>query len=398
MSVLSKRVQQMSPSITLAVTAKAKQLKADGVDVIGFGAGEPDFDTPQFIKDAAAEALAAGMTKYTPAPATPDLRRAIATKFERDNGLTFDPMTQVSVGAGGKHVLYNAMQAVVDPGDEVVMLAPFWVSYPEQAKLAGGVPVIVKGDEDEDFKVTPEQLAGHLTGKTKVVILNSPSNPAGHGYTADEQAALGKVIAEKTDALVFSDEIYEKLLYDGFEHVSFARACPEMAGRTVTFNCHSKTFSMTGWRLGYCGGPAEVVKAMNGLVSQMTSHVTSFTQPAAALALTDDRAGPAVAEMLESFKGRRELMHTMLSEIPGVTCPKPVGAFYCFPNVSGTFTKAGVDDAVAWSANLLEQAHVAVVPGNDSGFDTHVRLSFATSEENIRNGIQRISDWLSGPH
>jgi aspartate aminotransferase len=391
-SMLSARARQLAPSITLAVTAKAKALKAAGVDVIGFGAGEPDFDTPTFIKDAAKTALDEGITKYTPAPATLDLRKAIAQKFERDNNLAYDPLIQISVGAGGKHCLYTAMQAVLDPGDEVVVMSPYWVSYPEQAKLAGAKVVEVVGDEAAGFKATPEQLAGALTAKTKMVLLNSPSNPAGHGYTKTEQAALGRVLADHS-CLIFSDEIYEHLVYGDFEHVSFAAACPDLFDRTLTFNCHSKSFSMTGWRLGYVGGPAAIIKAMNGLISQMTSHVTSFTQPAAALALTDPRGLEAVAEMRGVFEGRLKLMHGLLSDLPGVTCVRPQGAFYCFPNISAHLGEK-YPTAVEFAATLLEEAYVAVVPGNDSGFETHVRLSFATSEANIEKGIGRIAEWL----
>ncbi|MEM8874548.1 MAG: pyridoxal phosphate-dependent aminotransferase [Planctomycetota bacterium] len=390
--LLAQRVRQMAPSITLAITAKAKALRAEGVDVIGFGAGEPDFDTPAFIKEAAKQALDEGMTKYTAVPALPVLREAISDKFKRENGLDY-PAAQVSVAAGGKHMLYTAMQALLDPGDEVVVLAPYWVSYPEQAKLAGASVVEVVGDESQGFKATPEQLEAKLTPNTKIVVLNSPSNPAGHGYTAAEQAALGKVIAKFPRIVVFSDEIYEHLIYDGFEHVSFAKACPELLDRTVTFNCHSKSFSMTGWRIGYAGGPADIIRACNGLISQMTSHVTSFTQPAAALALSDPRGMAAIAEMRESFTRRRELMHRLLNDLPGVTCVKPQGAFYCFPNISAHLGEKYAT-AVEFAAALLDEAHVAVVPGNDSGFETHVRLSFATSDENIERGIKRIAEWL----
>ncbi|MEM6315240.1 MAG: pyridoxal phosphate-dependent aminotransferase [Planctomycetota bacterium] len=391
-TLLAQRVRQMAPSITLAITAKAKALKAAGVDVIGFGAGEPDFDTPGFIKEEAGAALVRGETKYTPVPAAMGLREAISAKFKEQNGLDY-PATQISVAAGGKHMLYVAMQALLDPGDEVVVLAPYWVSYPEQAKLAGGRVVEIRGDEADGFKVTPAQLEAALTAKTKIVVLNSPSNPAGHGYTADEQAALGAVIAKFPRVVVFSDEIYEHLIYDGFEHVSFAKACPDLFDRTVTFNCHSKSFSMTGWRVGYAGGPAEIIKACNGLISQMTSHITSFIQSAAALALTDPRGMEAVAEMRESFVRRRALMHRLLNALPGVTCVEPQGAFYCFPNIAAHLG-AKYPTAVEFAAALLDEAHVAVVPGNDSGFDTHVRLSFATSDENIERGIERVGKWL----
>jgi aspartate aminotransferase len=397
MFALAERMNLVSDSITLAVSAKANAMKKAGVDVVGFGAGEPDFDTPTFIKDAAKQALDKGQTKYTPTPCLPELRAAIADKFNRENGLPYKP-EQVTTGAGGKHCLYMAFMAVLDPGDEVLIPSPFWVSYPEQVKLAGGVPRVVRGEEANGFKLTPGQLDAAITPKTKVFVINSPSNPAGHAYTPAELRELADVLARHPHVVVFSDEIYEKLVYDGLKFVSFATLRPELLDRTLTFNCHSKSFAMTGWRLGYIGGPAHAIKAINTLQSQMTSHVTSFTQLPAAAALSDPRGAEVVEVMREQFERRGRHMWERLSRLPRVTCVRPQGAFYCFPNVSAYFgTAAGkqkVTDAVSFSAALLEQAHVAVVPGNDSGFDTHVRLSFATTKEQIDKGIDRIEQFL----
>jgi len=379
------------------VSAKANALKKAGVDVVGFGAGEPDFDTPAFIKEAAKQALDKGITKYTPTPSILELKQAIADKFNRENNLPYKP-EQVTVGAGGKHCLYMAFMAVLNPGDEVIIPAPFWVSYPEQVKLAGGVPKIVHGDEKSGFRITPQQLEAAITPKTKVFIINSPSNPAGHMYSPGEQKALADVIVKHPHVIVFSDEIYEKLVYDGNQFVSFATLAPSLFERTLTFNCHSKSFSMTGWRVGYVGGPKPVIDAMNKLQGQMTSHITSFCQPAAATALTDPRGAESVEQMRKQFEKRGRHMWERLSALPKVTCVRPQGAFYCFPNVGAYFGKkagsAQITDAVSFAAALLEQNHVAVVPGNDSGFDTHVRLSFATSMEQIDKGIDRIGEFL----
>jgi aspartate aminotransferase len=394
---LASRVAKVADSITLAVTAKARALKAAGIDVVGFGAGEPDFDTPQFIKDACVDALAKGQTKYTPTPCIPELKKAIVEKFKRDNGLTYAE-NQVSVGAGGKQCLYLAFMAVLNPGDEVLIPSPFWVSYPEQVKLAEGVPVILPGDEAKGFKITPDQLDRAITSKTRVLILNSPSNPSGIAYTPAELKALADVVAKHPQVTVFSDEIYEKLMYDGIQFVSFAALRPDLFDRTLTFNCHSKSFAMTGWRLGYVAGPKHVIDAMNKLNSQIASHVTSFVQMPGAIALTDPRAEESVRQMHVQFEKRGKHMWERLNKLPGVSCVKPQGAFYCFPNVSKHFGKTAggvkITDAISFSSALLEQAHVAVVPGNDSGFDTHVRLSFATSMEQIDKGIDRIDAWL----
>ena len=389
---LSQRVNSVAPSITLAVTAKAKAMKAAGIDVVSFGAGEPDFDTPDFIKQSAVEALAAGMTKYTPSPSIPALREAVAAKFRRDNDLPYAP-EQVTVGPGGKGVLYLAFFCLLDPGDEVVIPAPYWVSYPEQVKMCGGTPVFAVADEAADFKLTPGQLDAAITPKTKIVMLNSPSNPAGNCYSPDELRALADVLAKHEHVIVFSDEIYEKLLYGGQQTASIAALNPKLFDRTITFNCHSKSFSMTGWRIGYAGGPKNVIAAMNKAQGQINSHITSFTQPAAALALNDPRGAESVEAMREQFEKRGEHMWRRLNAIDGLTCIRPRGAFYCFPNVSQTFGD-DVVDAISFSNRLLEEQHVALVPGNDSGFDTHVRLSFATSMEQIDKGLDRLEEFV----
>jgi aspartate aminotransferase len=397
MNLLAQRMSLVSESITLAVSAKANAMKRAGIDVVGFGAGEPDFDTPEFIKEAVKQALDKGQTKYTPTPCLPELKAAIAQKFEKENGLPYKP-ENITTGAGGKHCLYMAFMATLDPGDEVLIPSPYWVSYPEQVKLAGGVPKIIRGEESNGFKLKPEQLEQAIGPKTKVFIINSPSNPAGHAYTPEELKALADVVARHPNLLVFSDEIYEKLVFDGLKFVSFATLAPGLIERTLTFNCHSKSFAMTGWRIGYIGGPKPIIDAINKLQSQMTSHITSFTQIPAAAALTDPRGAESIEAMRVQFEKRGRHMWQRLTALPGITCVRPQGAFYCFPNVSAYFGKkagdAVINDAVTFAAALLEQNHVAVVPGNDSGFDTHVRLSFATSMENIDKGIDRIAEFL----
>jgi len=394
---LAERVSLVSESITLAVSAKANAMKKAGIDVVGFGAGEPDFDTPVFIKEAAKTALDKGQTKYTPTPCVPELKAAIAAKFNRENGLPYKP-EQITTGAGGKHCLYMAFMAVVNPGDEVLIPSPYWVSYPEQVKLAGGMPKIIRGEQSNGFKIKPQQLERAIGPRTRVLVMNSPSNPAGHAYTPDELRALAEVVAKHPEVVVFSDEIYEKLVYDGLKFVSVATLHPALLEQTLTFNCHSKSFAMTGWRVGYVGGPKPVIDAMNKLQSQMTSHITSFVQMAAATALNDPAGAQSIESMRLEFEKRGKHMWERLSALPKVTCVRPQGAFYCFPDVSAYFGKTvgetKITDAVSFAAALLEKAHVAVVPGNDSGFDTHVRLSFATSMQQIDKGLDRIADFL----
>ena len=398
MTALADRVSLVSDSITLAVSAKANAMKKAGIDVVGFGAGEPDFDTPVFIKDAAKLALDKGQTKYTPTPCFPELKQAIAAKFNSENGLPYKP-DQITVGAGGKFCLYMAFMALLNPGDEVLIPSPYWVSYPEQVKLAGGINKIIRGEESNGFKITPQQLESAITPKSKVLMLNSPSNPAGHAYTPAELKALADVVARHPHLIVFSDEIYEKLIYGNLQFVSFATLHPSLMDRTLTFNCHSKSFAMTGWRVGYVGGPKIIIDAMNKLQSQMCSHITSFTQMPAALALTDPRGKESIESMRVEFEKRGHHMHERLAALPNVTCVKPQGAFYCFPNIGAYLGKSSdgvkLTDAVSFSAALLEQNHVAVVPGNDSGFDNHIRLSFATSMAQIDKGIDRIKTFLA---
>jgi aspartate aminotransferase len=394
---IADRLELVSESITLAVSAKAAAMRKAGIDVVGFGAGEPDFDTPTFIKDAAKAALDKGQTKYTPTPCYPELRTAIAEKFNRENKLPYKP-DQITTGGGGKFCLYLAFMAVLNPGDEVIIPAPYWVSYPEQVKLTGAVPVFVRGEETNGFKITPQQLAGAITSRTKAVIINSPSNPAGHAYWPKELKELADVILKHPNVVVFSDEIYEKLVYGGFEFVSFASLDPRLLEQTLTFGCHSKSFAMTGWRVGYVGGPKHIIDAMNKLQSQTTSHITSFCQIPAAAALTDPRGPETIEKMRQQFEKRGHHMWQRLNDLPRNKCVKPSGAFYCFPNVSAYFGKSGgemkITDAVSFAAALLEKNHVAVVPGNDSGFPTHVRLSFATSMEQIDKGLDRIAEFL----
>jgi aspartate aminotransferase len=394
---LAERMKLISESITLAVSAKASAMSKAGIDVVAFGAGEPDFDTPGFIKEAAKAALDKGQTKYTPAPCIPELREAIARKFNVENGLPYKA-DQITTGSGGKHCLYMAFMAVLNPGDEVIIPTPYWVTYPEQVKLAGGVCKFVRGEEANGFKISPAQLEAAITPKTKVLLINSPSNPGGHAYSPAELRALAEVVARHGHVVVFSDEIYEKLVFDGLKSVSFATLHPDLMERTLTFNCHSKSFAMTGWRVGYIGGPKAVIGAINKLQSQMTSHITSFTQMPAALALTDPRGAESTEQMRKQFEKRGRHIWERLVALPKITCVRPQGAFYVFPNVSAYFGKSiggsKITDAVSFAAALLEQGHVAVVPGNDSGFDTHVRLSFATSMEQIDKGLDRIGEFL----
>lgn len=390
---LAQRVVQLEESATLAVSARAARMKAEGIDVIGFGAGEPDFPTPPDVLDAAVKAMHAGYTKYpTPTSGVAVARNAVCTKFQRDNGLTYTP-DQVIVAPGGKMVMYMALQALIDPGDEVVIPAPFWVSYPEMVRLAGGTPVIVRGNEANDYRLTPRDLEQALSPRTRVVIINSPSNPSGVTYSPDETRALASVVA-KRDVVVLSDEIYDQMLYFGQETLSFAAASPEVFPKTVTVNAASKTYAMTGWRIGYAAGPREIIDAMNKLQSQTTSGAATFTQHALAAALT----GPqnSVETMRHEFEKRARFMWERLCAMPGVRCPQPTGAFFCFPNVSGAYRRLGVSGSTEFAARLLEQAKVAVVPGAGFGADEHIRLSFALGMSPIQEGLTRIEKFVRG--
>jgi aspartate aminotransferase len=393
MMKLSKRVQALAESATLAVSSKAAAMKKQGIDVIGFGAGEPDFDTPTNVKAAAKRALDEGQTKYAkPASGILPAKEAVCTKLHRENGLTYKP-DQVILTVGGKEALYLATTALVDPGDEVILPVPYWVSYPEQITLNGGKVVTLAGDESNAFKLRPDQIEAAITPKTTLLILNYPSNPGGFCYTPEEVRAIADVVV-KHDLVVFSDEMYDRLLYGDQRFLSFAATGDAAYERTITFNAGSKTYAMTGWRIGYAAGPVEVIGAMAKLQSQTTSGPATFNQVALAEALTGDQS--AVETMRKEFERRAEYMHTRLNEMAGVSCVPPRGAFYVFPNVSGTYARLGVNGSVEFSAKVLEEAKVAVVPGIAFGSDEHVRLSFATSMDLIREGLDRLAKLLSG--
>ncbi len=389
--ILSERARNAAPSPTLAITAKANQMKADGIDVVGFGVGEPDFDTPDHIKKAAVDALRQGHTKYTPSAGIPALKKAIGDKFERDNGLAYGP-SNVIVSCGGKHSLYNVFQALCDPGDEVVIPAPYWVSYPEQAKLAGAAPVVIPTSDATGFAPTFEQIKEAVTDRTKVFVLNSPSNPTGAMWPRATIEALADLAVER-NFFVISDEIYEKITYDGNAPVSIAALGPEIKKRTITVNGVSKTYSMTGWRIGYAAGEAEIVAAMGRLQDSMTSNPTSIAQYAALAAIE----GPQefLRDWVAEFDRRRREIVLGLNAIPGVSCVTPEGAFYVFPNVSGLFGKRyggkTIDNSDDFGDYLLAQAQVAHVPGSGFGAPEYVRLSYATSMDTIRRGLERIA-------
>jgi len=390
--VVSQRARKISPSPTLAMAAKAKQMRAEGIDVVSFDAGEPDFDTPQHIKDAACKSLQEGFTKYTPVAGTPDLKRAICEKLKTDNGLDYEP-SQVIVSLGAKHSIYNAVLATIDPGDEVIIPAPYWVSYPEIVKMAEGVPVYVETDESTGFTVPIERLKKAITPKTRMLILNSPSNPTGGVYDRQQIEEIAQLAVEK-GFYVLSDEIYEKIIYDGREHVSIASLGPDIKKLTITVNGFSKAYSMTGWRLGYVAAEKEIVAAMEAIQSHSASNMVSFTQPAAVAALK----GPqdVVDKMVAEFDRRRKYIVERLNAIDGIECTMPGGAFYVFPNVSGLFgRKYGdkvIDGSDAFCAFALEEARIATVAGSGFGADNYVRFSYATSIENIEKGMDRLAE------
>lgn len=378
---LSERVGRVSPSLTLAIAAQAKAMKAEGFDVCSFSAGEPDFETPLHIRNAAAQALAEGKTRYGPAAGEPALREAIAQKLRNDNNLDYQA-ANVLVTNGGKQSLYNLMQVLLDPGDEVIIPAPYWLSYPEMVKLAGGVPVIVETSVSDGFKLQPQQLADAITPRTKLLVLNSPSNPTGMVYRPEELEALAPLIASH-DFWVVSDEIYEKILYDGAEHRSigsFGQACFD---RTLISNGFAKAYSMTGWRVGYLAGPAELIAAAASLQSHSTSNVCTFAQYGAIAALEGSQ--DCVAEMLAAFTERRQVILEGINQIPGLSCPTPDGAFYAFVDISST----GLD-SMTYCRQLLEQHQVAAVPGIAFGDDRSIRLSYATDRTTIEKGLDRL--------
>ncbi len=390
---LSARVQAVKPSPTLAVTARAAEMRAAGKDVIGLGAGEPDFDTPDHIKEAAIKAIRDGFTKYTPVDGTPGLKRAVIDKFKRENGFDYTP-EQILVSVGGKQSFYNLAQAILDPGDEVVIPAPYWVSYPDMVLLASGIPVYVNAGASQNFKISPAQLAAAITDKTRLVVINSPSNPTGVAYTKEELAALGEVLLEHPKVAIATDDMYEHIRWSAEPFCNIVNACPQLMDRTLVLNGVSKAYSMTGWRIGYAGGPANVIKAMKKVQSQSTSNPTSIAQVAAQAALE----GPQdfIQVMVKAFKERHDYVVGRLNAIPGVHCLPTDGTFYCFPSVQGALAKIpGLSNDLELSEYLIEQAGVALVPGTAFGMAGYVRLSIATSMEKLTKALDRLEKVLA---
>jgi aspartate aminotransferase len=389
---IAPRLASVKPSPTMAVTAKAAELKAAGHDVIGLGAGEPDFDTPEHIKQAAIRALAAGKTKYTPVGGTPELKDAIIAKFKRDNGLTFG-RNQIVVGCGAKQVIFNAFLATVSSGDEVIIPSPYWVSYPDMVYVAEGTPVIVPCGKDTGLKLTPEMLAQAITPKTKWLILNSPSNPSGAAYSESELKALGEVLLKHPQVMILSDDIYEYLVYDGFKYATIAQAVPALAQRVLTVNGVSKSYSMTGWRIGYAAGDAGLIAAMTDIQSHSTTNACSISQAATVEALNGDHS--FLQPWIEAFVKRRDMVVAELNQIDGIICEKSVGAFYLFPNCEGLFgrkTPSGtlINNSADFCAYLLDEALVAAVHGSAFGTEGYFRISYATSEAQLVEACKRI--------
>ncbi|MBS4194474.1 pyridoxal phosphate-dependent aminotransferase [Bacillus sp. FJAT-49870] len=387
---LAHRVDALTPSSTLAITAKAKELKSQGLDIIGLGAGEPDFNTPENIIEAAYRSMREGFTKYTPAAGLPELKKAIITKLEQDQGLTYKP-SEIIIGNGAKHVLYTLFQVILNEGDEVIIPTPYWVSYPEQVKLAGGIPVYVEGKEENDYKITPEQLNSAITNKTKAIIINSPSNPTGMIYSEAELAALGEICLEH-NVLIVSDEIYEKLVYGENKHVSVAQISPSFKDFTIIINGVSKSHSMTGWRIGYAAGHERIVAAMADLASHSTSNPTTTSQYGAIEAYNGPQT--AVEEMRQAFEERLNIIYDKLVEIPGVECKKPQGAFYLYPNFKEAAQIAGFENVDQLVEALLEEALVAVIPGSSFGSPDNIRISYATSLEALEKAVDRIHSFV----
>ncbi len=395
---LSKRVQMIKPSPTLAVTARAAKLKSEGKDIIGLGAGEPDFDTPQHIKDAAIDAINKGFTKYTPVGGTPSLKNAIIAKFKRDNNFDYTAK-QILVSCGGKQSFFNLVLAVINPGDEVIISSPYWVSYPDIVLIAEGKPVTIDAGIEQNFKITAGQLEKAITSKTRMFVINSPSNPSGSVYTLDELKALGEVLRKHPKIIIATDDMYEHILLSGGQFVNILNACPDLYPRTMVLNGVSKAYSMTGWRIGYCGGPEHIIKAMENIQSQSTSNPTSISQVAAETALNGDQA--CIEPMLNAFKERNHFVTNRLDAIPGVSCLLSEGAFYTFADVRQAIetlhSRNEIKDNsdISFSEYLLEQGGVAVVPGSAFGSEGYVRMSFATSMDNLKNALERIEKLLT---
>jgi aspartate aminotransferase len=391
MTTIAERTKLIKPSVTLAIAAKAGKLRSEGIDVVNFSAGEPDFDTPEHIKAAAVEALRKGMTKYTDVKGIEPLRAAIVHKYEREHGLSYRK-EDVLVSCGAKHSVYNVLQAIVNPGDEILIPAPYWVSYSDMALLAGGVPKLIPTNETTGFRITAEQLEAALTAKTRVFVLNSPCNPTGASYDKDELLAIARVL-EKHNCLIISDDIYEKIVYDNFRVHNLVALSPGVRDRTIIVNGVSKTYAMTGWRIGYAIGPADIISAAAKIQSQSTSNPTSIAQAAALEAIS----GPQIEvdRMVREFKQRRDVIVDKLNALPGIHCLKPQGAFYVFPNVSSLLGRTADGKKLAspcdFADYLLEEAKVAVVPGEDFGSQEHIRFSYATALEDIEKGCKRIA-------
>lgn len=387
---LANRVKALTPSTTLAITAKAAELKGQGHNVIGLGAGEPDFNTPKHIIDAALQSMNEGYTKYTPSAGLPALKKAIIEKFKQDQGLDYEA-NQIIVVNGAKHALYTLFQVILNDGDEVIIPTPYWVSYPEQVKLAGGVPVYIEGAEQNNFKITPEQLLAAISDKTKAVIINSPSNPTGMIYSSEELEALGTVCLNN-NILIVSDEIYEKLVYDDNKHISIAQLSKQMKEQTIIINGVSKSHSMTGWRIGYAAGNKEIITAMTNLASHSTSNPTTTAQYGTIAAYTGTQE--PVEQMRNAFETRLNTIYNQLISIEGVSCIKPQGAFYLFPNVKKAAEMTGYDSVDGFVEGLLEEALVAVIPGSGFGASDNIRLSYATSLDSLEEAIKRIEEFI----
>ncbi|MFL2630610.1 MAG: pyridoxal phosphate-dependent aminotransferase [Thermodesulfobacteriota bacterium] len=392
---LSKLAKTLKPSATLAITAKAKDLKSKGIDIIGFGAGEPDFDTPENIKSSAKISIDEGFTKYTAASGIIELKEAIRERIHSDYGIDYQN-NEILVGSGAKHVLYNLFNVLVDNGDEVLIPSPYWVSYPEQVKICGGIPVILETSQETGFKITKEQIQSKCSNKTKILVLNFPSNPTGSTYNREELMQIAKVAQEK-DLIVISDEIYDKIVYSGIKHVSFPELSSDAKERTILVNGVSKTYSMTGWRIGYAAGNPKVISAMSNLSGQSTSNPTSISQKAAIEAFSGTQE--KVKEMLAEFETRKNYISSYLNEIKDIKCFVPDGAFYVFPNISAYFGKKYnnkvITNSLEFTDFLLDVAKVAVVPGVEFGSDSHIRISYATSMSDIKQGLERIKESLS---
>ena len=391
---LSKLAKNLKPSATLAITAKAKDLKSKGIDIIGFGAGEPDFDTPNNIKSAAKDSIDSGFTKYTAASGIIELKEAIRERISIDYDLSYENK-EILVGSGAKHVLYNLFNVLIDEGDEVLIPAPYWVSYPEQVKISGGSPIILHTNQEDGFKITKKQIESRCNENTKILVLNYPSNPTGSTYNYDELSQIAEICKEK-NLIVISDEIYDKIIYSNEKHISFPQLSEDAKNRTILVNGVSKTYSMTGWRIGYAAGNSEVISAMNNLSGQSTSNPTSISQKAAIEAFSGNQS--KVEEMLGEFEIRKEYISSFLNEIEGIECFVPRGAFYVFPDISYYFGKSfkgkEIRNSIEFTDFLLDHAKVAVVPGIEFGSDKHIRISYATSMNDIKEGTKRIKESL----